>query len=285
MFLPGQPLPESSHQARSRTLYHARRRDGEWATMRLSQAKIGNLFGPAGSQPNLNGGHLIGTRFGGYGGRANVVPQNAEFNQEVWNWSEKLLYGCTVHGPRSVWIKPVVSYANNTTYTPNKFGMYANVRWRLGRFSGTRDFEFGYDNAPGGGPQGGNTLARLAFDTVTIGCGARALFAVMDDTGSMGDGLTAMQTALSEHIASMPDEREDGITDYFSLVSFKDDVTNYGITTDRQAMLNQVNGLTSWGGDDCPENVLGGISTALSNIGKVENLSYREGCGWKAHRL
>ena len=85
---------------------------------------------------------------------------------------------------------------------------------------------------------------------------------VVDDTGSMAGVIGAATASLSAYINSIP---EDEYT-LWSLTTFKDDVTPRGTTTDRATILGQVGSLYASGGDDCPENVLGGLSAGLSAL-------------------
>lgn len=231
------------------------------------QQKVGNLWGAPYTQPDLNGGHLIGTSLGGYGRRANLVPQDANFNQVLWNRVEAAVRSCrnmTVNYTVSV------SYPDNGLI-PSTFSMQvvvartARLRVRgipipLPRPAAVVRATF--LNQPGGGPNGQAELNRLREALRRAGCSQRAVGLVVDDTGSMGPVIGAVRASLSDYIASAPEDPD--ITTTWNLTTFKDDVFNRGNTTDRSVILGQVSSLFASGGGDCPENVLGGIRTSMS---------------------
>jgi len=85
---------------------------------------------------------------------------------------------------------------------------------------------------------------------------------VIDDTGSMGNVIGSVSSSLSSFIQSRPEDE----AGRWSLTTFKDGPTAVGTTDDRNEALGWVNGLTASGGDDCPEDALGGISSGLSAL-------------------
>ncbi len=98
---------------------------------------------------------------------------------------------------------------------------------------------------------------------VNIDCKLKNVSMVIDDTGSMGEEIGSIVSALTEHINSQP---EDEYTKW-NLTTFKDGPSNVGTTEDRSQILSLVRSLTASGGGDCPEDVLGGISTGLNAHG------------------
>ncbi|MDQ1742801.1 MAG: hypothetical protein QOE23_1140, partial [Pseudonocardiales bacterium] len=86
---------------------------------------------------------------------------------------------------------------------------------------------------------------------------------VIDDTGSMGSVIGSVSSSLNTFIGS---KSEDEYTRW-SLTTFKDGPTTVGTTDDRKQALSWVNGLNASGGDDCPEDALGGITSGLSALG------------------
>ena len=104
-------------------------------------------------------------------------------------------------------------------------------------------------------------------DAIPIDCKLKNVAMVIDDTGSMSDDISRIRSALSSHIDSQP---EDEYTSW-NLISFKDSTSNIGTTEDRREILNLVGGLTASGGGDCPEDVLGGISSGLNALGNDPN--------------
>lgn len=108
----------------------------------------------------------------------------------------------------------------------------------------------------------GDLLYRKAPVTVDLTCqGEKLIHLVIDDTGSMSPVLGAVTGSLASFINSTPDDE-----DYqWMLTTFKDDVTFRGSTTDKSTILSMVNGLYAWGGDDCPENALGALGSAVAS--------------------
>lgn len=62
-------------------------RRGRSARARAVQLRVGR-WGDALGDEDYDGGHLIGAQLGGYGRRANLVPQVATFNQGIWRHCE-----------------------------------------------------------------------------------------------------------------------------------------------------------------------------------------------------
>ncbi len=98
---------------------------------------------------------------------------------------------------------------------------------------------------------------------VNVDCKTRRTSLVVDDTGSMGGVIGSVKSALNSYIAGQP---EDEYTRW-SLTTFKDSPYDVGTTTNRSEIVNWVNALTASGGGDCPEDVLGGISSGLAALG------------------
>ena len=82
------------------------------------QGKVGNLFEEPKVFDDLNGGHLIGDQFGGWGGRVNLVAQDATLNQtgpwaQIEAQAAKCSYsaniqmtGLAIYFPRNASIEP-----------------------------------------------------------------------------------------------------------------------------------------------------------------------------------
>lgn len=107
------------------------------------QTNVGNWGSPSSS---YDGGHLIGSQLGGWGGRANLVPQHYNFNRGNWVRIENKLATCGRLGSGAVEYHVDVDYPNSTTLTPSQF--HADVRiagiWKSADFT----------NATSGGPSG-----------------------------------------------------------------------------------------------------------------------------------
>ncbi|MFC6087738.1 hypothetical protein [Saccharothrix lopnurensis] len=96
-----------------------------------------------------------------------------------------------------------------------------------------------------------------------IDCQPKRVSMVIDDTGSMSGVIGSVSSALANYISARP---EDEYTRW-SLTTFKDSPSDVGTTDDRAQALGWVNALSADGGDDCPEDALGGISSGLASLG------------------
>ena len=100
------------------------------------QANVGN-WGTAGE--TYDGGHLIGSQLGGWGGRANLVPQQFNFNRGNWVRIENAMALCGRLGNGAVEYHVDVDYPNTTTLTPSAFHadvLIAGV-WKSADFTNT----------------------------------------------------------------------------------------------------------------------------------------------------
>ncbi len=93
-------------------------------------------------------------------------------------------------------------------------------------------------------------------------CNVQHASMVIDDTGSMGNIIGSVSASLGGFIQSRPEDEYSR----WSLTTFKDSPSFVGTTDDRDQALGWVNSLTASGGDDCPEDALGGISTGLNAL-------------------
>ncbi len=82
------------------------------------QTNVGH-WGDAGD--TYDGGHMIGSQLGGWGGRANLVPQQYNFNRGNWLKIENKLATCGRLGNGAVEFHVDVDYPNTTTLTPSAF--------------------------------------------------------------------------------------------------------------------------------------------------------------------
>lgn len=102
------------------------------------QADVGNLTS------DTDGGHLIGTQLGGWGRRANLAPQNTNFNRGNWLQIENQLDECEPLGSAYVYV--YASYTSSNSLKPTYWDLRAtvssNTRWAY------------FDNADSGGPNG-----------------------------------------------------------------------------------------------------------------------------------
>lgn len=90
---------------------------------------------------------------------------------------------------------------------------------------------------------------------------------VIDDTGSMGEEIASVRSALQTYIdtvaAGLPADTEPPI---MQLITFKDNVTTRLTTNDLDQMRAAVAALTASGGGDCPEFSAHALARAADNV-------------------
>ncbi len=100
------------------------------------QTTVGNWGSPA---SDYDGGHLIGSQLGGWGGRANLVPQQYNFNRGNWAKIENALAKCSRLGTAKVEYHVDVDYPSASALTPSQF--HADVKiagvWKSADFTNT----------------------------------------------------------------------------------------------------------------------------------------------------
>jgi hypothetical protein len=111
------------------------------------QQRVGKWGDQQDTESDYDGGHMIGSQLGGWGARANMVPQNANFNRGNWAQVENCLAKCTSAEGRFTYLVEV-HYPNASTLIPNAMSMAIT------------DTEQGeaitlhFENAHGGGARG-----------------------------------------------------------------------------------------------------------------------------------
>ena len=78
----------------------------------------------------------------------------------------------------------------------------------------------------------------------------RTVMFVIDDTGSMGNDIAGVRSAVNSFLNQLVASDE---APTLGLVTFKDNVSNRGLTCDIDSLRSQVNALFASGGGDCPE--------------------------------
>lgn len=100
------------------------------------QTTVGNWGSPSSS---YDGGHMIGSQLGGWGGRANLVPQQYNFNRGNWARIENKLATCGRLGSGAVQFHVDVDYPSSSALTPSQF--HADVQiggvWKSADFTNT----------------------------------------------------------------------------------------------------------------------------------------------------
>ena len=125
------------------------------------QATVGNWGVPP---TDYQGGHLIGYQLGGWGKRANLVPQNGNFNGGNWAQIENALAACnTLPGGTTLTYYVELVYPNATALTPSQF--YAQITFSTGAQKTVN-----FTNTTGGGPGGTATRQALVNWLQANGC-------------------------------------------------------------------------------------------------------------------
>ncbi|MBZ9752252.1 DNA/RNA non-specific endonuclease [Deinococcus sp. HMF7604] len=106
------------------------------------QGTVGNLDNPNG----YDGGHLIGSQLGGWGKRANMAPQEQNFNRGNWVQIENQAAKCSRLANGTLTYLARVTYPNSSTNTPST--------WTIEMTIGSDTFTRTFNNAAGGGPNG-----------------------------------------------------------------------------------------------------------------------------------
>ena len=123
------------------------------------QTTVGNWATPA---SDYDGGHMIGSQLGGWGGRANLVPQQYNFNRGNWKRVEDAVARCGRLGSGRVEYHVDVDYPDATTLTPSQF--HADVK--IGGVWKSADFT----NTPGGGTYGASQATGMVSWLQSKGC-------------------------------------------------------------------------------------------------------------------
>lgn len=123
------------------------------------QTNVGNWGSPASS---YDGGHLIGSQLGGWGGRANLVPQHYNFNRGNWLRIENQMATCGRLGSGAVEYHVDVDYPSSSALVPSQF--HADVK--IGGVWKSADFT----NASSGGSNGTSQATSLVSWLQSKGC-------------------------------------------------------------------------------------------------------------------
>lgn len=128
------------------------------------QTSIGQWGDAEDPSNDYDGGHLIGSQLGGWGGRANIVPQDANFNRGNWAQLENAMAGCASLPAGRMRYSITVAYPNSTALVPTTFGM--QITNQVTSSSVTMSFT----NVDGGGTNGTATRTRGTAFLTSNGC-------------------------------------------------------------------------------------------------------------------
>jgi von Willebrand factor A domain-containing protein 7 len=88
----------------------------------------------------------------------------------------------------------------------------------------------------------------------------RTVMFVIDDTGSMGNDIAGVKAAANQFLDQLVASDE---APTLGLVSYKDNVTNRGLTCNIDTLRAQINSLFASGGGDCPEAMNSALLSAI----------------------
>lgn len=145
-------------EGRPRSAYRYLPPIGAAARDTTCQGTVGNLDNAAG----YDGGHLIGSQLGGWGRRANMAPQQENFNRGNYAQIENQAALCTRLATNSLTYLARVTYPNTSTNTPSTW----TLEFKLNGEVFTRTF----DNAAYGGPNGTTYRQQAVNWLISKGC-------------------------------------------------------------------------------------------------------------------
>lgn len=121
------------------------------------QATVGNLV-----EGNYDGGHLVGSQLGGYGSRANLAPQDANFNRGNWLAIENQAARCAALPSKALTYLARVTYPDSSTTLPSQF----TIELKIGAEQISRTFQ----NVPYGGSNGTTYRKEVTAWLAAHGC-------------------------------------------------------------------------------------------------------------------
>lgn len=128
------------------------------------QTSIGQWGDAEDPSNDYDGGHLIGSQLGGWGGRANIVPQDANFNRGNWAQLENAMAGCGSLPAGRMRYSITVGYANSKALVPATFGMQITNQVT------SSSVAMSFTNVDGGGSNGTATRTRGTAFLTSNGC-------------------------------------------------------------------------------------------------------------------
>jgi len=128
------------------------------------QTSIGQWGDAENPSNDYDGGHLIGSQLGGWGGRANIVPQDANFNRGNWAQLENKMATCGVLASGAMRYSIDVGYPSSSKLVPSSFSM------TITRQSNGAKVTMHFTNVDGGGPSGTSERVRGTDFLTANGC-------------------------------------------------------------------------------------------------------------------
>lgn len=128
------------------------------------QTSIGQWGDAEDPSNDYDGGHLIGSQLGGWGGRANIVPQDANFNRGNWVALENKMASCGSLPSGRLQYAIAVHYPNSTALVPDTMSMTITNR------STGANVVLSFQNVDYGGPNGTSEKNRGISFLTSQGC-------------------------------------------------------------------------------------------------------------------
>jgi len=112
------------------------------------QGNVGRWGDAEGDGNDYDGGHMIGSQLGGYGGRVNLVPQDSNFNRGNWLQVEKKAADCLALPEARIFYSVRADYGDDTSLVPTTLSLALENRDTGASVS------FTFQNDDGGGLDG-----------------------------------------------------------------------------------------------------------------------------------
>ncbi len=135
--------------------------EARWDTCQTSVGQWGDAENPSN---DYDGGHMIGSQLGGWGGRANIVPQDANFNRGNWAQLENKMATCGSLPSGRIRYYIGANYPNSTALIPNTMTM------ELRNQSTGSYVSLSFQNVDYGGSNGTNERTRGVNFLTSQGC-------------------------------------------------------------------------------------------------------------------
>jgi len=128
------------------------------------QGNVGQWGDAENPSNDYDGGHLIGSQLGGWGKRANLVPQDLNFNRGNWAVLENKMAKCSVLPAGRIRYYISANYPNGSALIPNTMGM------QLTNQSSGSSVSLAFTNTDYGGPNGTSEKNRGVTFLTNQGC-------------------------------------------------------------------------------------------------------------------
>lgn len=128
------------------------------------QTNVGQWGDAEDPSNDYDGGHLIGSQLGGWGGRANLVPQDANFNRGNWVQLENKMAKCGSLPSNRLRYTIGANYPNSTALVPN------NMTMELRNQSTGATVSMSFSNTDNGGSNGTSERTKGVNWLASQGC-------------------------------------------------------------------------------------------------------------------